>query len=86
MQTSFQEQQWNFLTQMLWLLRSFGYQSREEEVGAGKQEPVYASVNTGRSPHYDESSVGESNAVQPCIHDRYLTKINTGILTFRLRA
>ena len=70
---------------MLWLLLSFGYQSWEEEVGAGGQEPVYAPVNTGLSPHCDDSSAGESNAVEPRIRDIYLTKINTGALTLRLR-
>ena len=79
-------QQWSSLTQMLWLLLSFGYQSLEEEVGAGGQEPVYAPVNTGLSPHCDDSSASESSAVEPRICDVYLMKINTGALTVRLRA
>ena len=79
-------QQWIPPTQMLWLLLSFGYQRWEEEVGAGGQEPVYAPVNTGRSPHCDHSSAGESNPVEPRIRDMYPMKINTSALTLHLRA
>ena len=55
-------------------------------MGAGGQEPVYAPVNTGRLPHCDHSSAVKSNAAEPRIRDMYLMKINTDVLSLRLRA